>query len=433
MSEFKILMPKLGESITEATITKWFVKEGDKVADDDVLLEIATDKVDSEIPSPVSGKVKSILFSENERIAVGTVIAVILLEGSEDEPELETKPAENQKPQTENKPEAAQGKSKPVSSRFYSPLVKSIASSENVSFEELETIEGTGEDGRVSKNDILAFIQNRTKKVAPVLPVPEKKPQADSTVIGTIKEHKPAPVILGDGDEVVEMDRVRRMIADHMVMSKHVAPHVTTMVEADVTNIVLWREKIKDVFAQKEKEKITYLPIFLESIARALKEFPGVNASVDGYNIVLRKHINLGIAVALPTGNLIVPVIKDADQRNLLGLTKETNRLANQARDGKLNPDDIQGGTFTITNFGSFKNLMGTPVINQPQVAILAIGAIQKKPAVIETPSGDFIGIRHKMYLSLSYDHRVVDGAMGGAFLRRIADYIEQWDLNSSI
>lgn len=434
MSQFEIVMPKLGESITEATIIKWFKKENDVIEEDDVLLEIATDKVDSEIPSPVAGKITKILFKEGDVVPVGQLIAVISLDGeASQEPE---KTEENETPKAEN------AASKPAESvitskegRFYSPLVKTIAQQENVTAEELDNIQGTGQNGRVRKEDVLDYLQQRNKgqaKPTASAPVQEKKEQPAPTSAPEAKQQK-VSVSVGAEDEIVEMDRMRKMIADHMVMSKHTAPHVTNVVEADVTNLVNWRSKVKDEFHKREKISLTYMPIFLEAIAKALKEFPQVNSSVDGYNIILRKNVNLGVAVALPTGNLIVPVIKNADTLNILGLSKELNRLAEAARNNKLSPDDIQGGTFTISNFGTFKNSFGTPIINQPQVAILATGSIEKKPAVVETPAGDVIAIRHKMFLALTYDHRVVDGALGGAFLRKIADYLEGFDSNRVI
>ncbi len=432
-------MPKLGESITEATITKWFKKENDQIEEDDVLLEIATDKVDSEIPSPVAGKLVKLLFKEGDIVPVGKVIAVISLDG-EDESETPSsteteKPVEQTSASEPKQPEKSEKATEPLKpTRFYSPLVKNIAKQENIPIEELEGLPGSGQNGRLRKEDVLNYLENKLK--------PEfqgEKPTMEGKKEPVAQPSSPAPekakvsVSVNAEDEIVEMDRMRRLIADHMVMSKQVAPHVTNFLEADVTNLVLWRNKVKDEFQVREKEKITFMPVFIEAAAKALKDFPQVNASVDGYKIILRKKINIGFAVALPTGNLIVPVIKNADHLNLLGLSKEMNRLAESARTNKLGPDDIQGGTFTISNFGTFKNDMGTPIINQPQVAILATGNIQKKPAVVETPTGDIIAIRHKMFLSLTYDHRVVDGALGGAFLRRLADYLENFDLNRSI
>jgi 2-oxoglutarate dehydrogenase E2 component (dihydrolipoamide succinyltransferase) len=424
MSKYEVVMPKLGESITQATITKWFKKEGDTVEEDDVLLEIATDKVESEIPSPVAGTIEKILFKEGDVVPVGALIMVIALEGSvietpstpvQSASETASTPVKTNVPTSE--------KVESLTGQFYSPLVKTIAKQENISADELDKIPGTGENGRVKKDDILKYIENR--KIPQEIVVAKPAPQ-----VSTSQSSAPASVKLFPGDEIVEMDRMRRAIADHMVMSKHTSPHVTGFVEADVTNMVLWRTKNKDEFQKREKLNLTYMPIFLEATVKALKDFPQINASVDGYNVILRKNIHLGVAVALPSGNLIVPVIKNADNLNLTGIAREMNRLAEAARTNKLQPDDIQGGTFTISNFGSFKNSFGTPIINQPQAAILATGSIEKKPAVLETPTGDVIAIRHKMFLSLSYDHRIVDGALGGAFLRRIADYLEQFDLN---
>jgi 2-oxoglutarate dehydrogenase E2 component (dihydrolipoamide succinyltransferase) len=442
MSQFELVMPKLGESITEATITKWFKKENDVIEEDDVLLEIATDKVDSEIPSPVAGKITKILFGEGEIVPVGKVIAIISLSVETDNSnDTDKQPGVPEVPPTkeEQVPSSAQTnlitsgetKATTVSDRFYSPLIKTIAKQENISSQELDSIEGTGQNKRVRKEDVLSFLEGRGKTGSTKETLSAKL--SAPIVSAPFTEKEKAPIQVGSADEVIEMDRMRRMIADHMVMSKHTAPHVTNFVETDVTNLVLWRNKIKDEFQKREKINLTYMPVFLEAIVKALKDFPQVNASVDGYKMIIRKNINLGVAVALPTGNLIVPVIKNADYLNLLGLAKELNRLAEAARNNKLAPDDVQGGTFTISNFGTFKNSFGTPIINQPQVAILATGSIEKKPAVLETPTGDIIAIRHKMYLSLTYDHRIVDGALGGAFIRRIADYLEGFDINRKI
>ncbi len=439
MSKFEILMPKLGESILEGTITKWFVKEGDTIEEDDMLFEVATDKVDSEIPSPVDGVVTKILHGEGSLLPVGEIVAVINLGGEEPPESEETQDVDSSKEFSEEiTPEsdavsAEQDEAAPLremSNRFYSPLVRTMAKEEGISAKELESIEGSGANGRVQKKDLLDYLQNRKQqKPAEEKPASKAQPAAIPVV-----ERKQAPAVTaGEGDTVVEMDRVRKLIADHMVMSKQVSPHVTSVVEADVTDLVFWRDKNKEAFLQKYGEKITFMPFFIEATAAALAEFPMVNSSVDGDKIILRKNINIGVAVAKPDGNLIVPVVKNSEQKNIVGLTKELNRLANAARNNKLSPEEIQGGTFTITNFGSFRNLIGTPIINQPQVGILATGSIEKKPAVIETPTGDAIAIRHKMFLSLSYDHRVVDGALGGAFLRKIADLLEQFDINRSI
>ena len=439
MSNFQIVMPKLGESIQEGTITKWFVKEGDKVEEDDILFEVATDKVDSEIPSPVDGVISKILFPENSLVAVGEILAIISIGGEENgksEKSAEDTEAKNivdkeKTPINDSNEENAIENIRELSNRFYSPLVKTIAKQENISFEELESLNGSGANGRVQKNDILEYIKTRKSGKAKPDPKRETITESKNEVMAVSRKSiTPPPVSIGAGDQIIEMDRVRKLIADHMVMSKQVSPHVTSVVEADVTELVLWRNKNKEAFESKYGEKITFMPVFIEAVASALAEFPMVNSSVDGDRIILKKDINIGIAVAKPDGNLIVPVIKNAEQRNLVGITKELNRLANAARNNKLGIEEIQGGTFTITNFGSFRNLIGTPIINQPQVAILATGSIEKKPAVLETPTGDVIAIRHKMFLSLSYDHRIVDGALGGAFLRKIADNLEQFDIN---
>ncbi|MEE9460998.1 MAG: dihydrolipoamide acetyltransferase family protein [Bacteroidales bacterium] len=447
MAQFELQMPKLGESIEEATITKWYVKVGDKVDDDDVLLEIATDKVDSEIPSPVSGTIIKIHVEQDQTVPVGTIIAVIdTSEGDvvlDDTPVAEKEVKESAAPESaapestesdtvetvEETPSPAPEKTG-ESGRFYSPLVLTIAREEGILIEELDAIPGSGRHGRVQKKDILEYIKTRTIPAA--APAASKPTAAPAAPFATPAKPK-VSVSVGAEDEIIEMDRLRKLIADHMIMSKQTSAHVTNMLEADVTDIVLWRNRVKDEFLQREGEKITYLPVFMEAIIQALKDFPMINASLDGDKIILKKAINLGIAVALPTGNLIVPVIKRADSLNLLGLTKALNKMANDARNNKLSPDDIQGGTFTISNFGTFRNVMGTPIINQPQLAILAIGTVEKKPAVIETPTGDVIGIRHKMFLSLTYDHRVIDGAYGGAFLRKLADYLENFDGNKVI
>jgi 2-oxoglutarate dehydrogenase E2 component (dihydrolipoamide succinyltransferase) len=436
MAKFEILMPKMGESIIEATITKWLKGKGDHIVEDESLAEIATDKVDSEIPSPVEGTITEIKFKEGDVVPVGQVIAIIDLEGGE----AEAEPAKEEKQEpvktvpvvTESEPavetapaSASSSESYTPSGRFYSPLVKSIAKQENISLRELDSITGSGKDGRVTKQDILDYLKHRIPGQA--IPAPAAIPS------------KPAPsyeapkVVTDTGDEVFEMDRMRRLIADHMVMSKHVSPHVTSFIDVDVTSIVTWREKMKDSFLKREGEKLTYTPVLIEASAMILKEFPRVNASVDGYNIIHRKKVNIGMATALPNGNLIVPVIRNADQKNLLGIVKDVNDLANRARNNSLLPDEIQGGTFTVTNFGTFDSLTGTPVINQPQVAILGIGAIRKQPVVLETPQGDVIAIRHIMILSLAYDHRIVDGALGGMFLRRMKEWLENWDAGRAI
>lgn len=436
-------MPKMGESIIEATITKWLIQEGETIEEDDPVVEIATDKVDSEIPSPVDGVLEKVFFSEGDTVEVGKVIAIIGTdgEGSKEKPDTIGAEYTSDPKQKTEKPEIKEEKPAEVpfeadlskASRFYSPLVKNIARKEEIGLIELESIQGTGKDGRLTKRDILQYIEDKAsgkiissvgKQESGISPgSPDKR--------GVVIE--PPTVTSDAGDEVYEMDRMRKLIADHMVMSKQVSPHVTSFIDVDVTNVVVWRNGVKDVFLKREKEKITFTPIFIEAAARALKEYPGVNASVDGTRIIHRKRINIGMATALPNGNLIVPVIKDVDQKNLLGLTKTVNDLANRARNNKLDPDDIQGGTFTVTNFGSFDSLTGTPIINQPQLAILGIGAIRKKPVVLETPQGDVIGIRHIMILSLAYDHRAVDGALGGMYLRRLKEILENFDINQKI
>jgi 2-oxoglutarate dehydrogenase E2 component (dihydrolipoamide succinyltransferase) len=435
MAKFDIVMPKMGESVEEATITKWFVKEGDKIEEDDVLLEIATDKVDSEIPSPVDGKISKVLFKEDDLVPVGSVIAVVDLGGEEATSgemadELETEPqAPAKDKQVDEKPrEGKKDLDLSGSSRFYSPLVKSIAEKENISSEELDNIKGSGSGGRVRKEDVLNYLEQRDEG-------PAMKEEVTGTTTGktTPPSKGKVPVSISSEDEIIEMDRLRKLIAENMIRSKQVSAHVTNMVEADVTNLVLWRNKVKEEFAKREGEKLTYLPLILEATVRALKDFPKINAQVDGDKIIIKKKINLGVAVALPNDNLIVPVIKEAEQKNVVGITKSLNDLATRARGNKLSPDDIQGGTFSVSNFGTFRNVMGTPIINQPQVAILAIGTIEKKPAVVETDTGDVIAVRHKMFLSLTYDHRIIDGALGGAFLRKLADYLEGFDINRTL
>ncbi len=439
MSKFEIKMPKLGESITEGTIISWSVKVGDSVEEDDVLFEVNTAKVSAEIPSPVAGKVLEILCKEGETVAVGTVVAIINLagEGSDEE---EESAAEAEVVQ-EKKEEVVQTVEE---ERWYSPVVIQLARDAKIPKEELDAIQGTGYEGRLSKKDIKDYIDRKKRgdtstsaKPAPAASVSAKaeSPKASSSaavvsepVVAPVASKPTSPVAAPiPGTEVKEMDRVRRIIADHMVMSKKVSPHVTNVVEVDVTKLVLWREKNKNEFFRREGVKLTYMPMITEAVAKALAAYPQVNVSVDGYNVIYKKHINVGIAVSLNDGNLIVPVVHDADRLNLNGLALAVDSLALKARDNKLMPDDIDGGTFTITNFGTFKSLFGTPIINQPQVAILGVGYIEKKPAVIETPEGDTIAIRHKMYLSLSYDHRVVDGMLGGNFLHFIADYLENW------
>ena len=438
MAQYELIMPKMGESVAEATIIKWVKNEGDKIKIDETVLEIATDKVDSEIPSSFEGVLTKKLFKEGDVVQVGTVIALISsdVNAAASAPQAAAPAAAPVAASTQTATpvkEVAHATHHDFSqsNRFYSPLVKNIAKEEGISVQELEKIAGSGKDGRVTKTDILSYIPNRSSQqlVEERIEKPAAKPSNGQAASAAPVMNKPA-VSLMAGDEIIEMDRMRKLIADHMVMSKHVSPHVTSFVEADVTNMVLWRDKIKSQFEKREGEKMTFTPLFVEAVAKAIKDYPMVNVSVDGTNIVKRKNINIGMAAALPSGNLIVPVIKNADERNLVGLTKAVNDLANRARANKLSPDDIQGGTFTLTNVGGFGNVMGTPIINQPQVAILATGTIKKKPAVLETPQGDVIAIRHMMFLSLSYDHRVVDGSLGGSFLRRVADYMENFDIN---
>lgn len=528
MAKYKLLLPKMGESVAEATIIKWTKKPGDYIEIDETVMEIATDKVDSDVPSPVAGKLLEQLCKDNDVVQVGAIIAIIETDEPEVVTEQATTPVVEQSPvvapvqQTtpevhkpiEELQQPASVKNNPVSEtaipipgvkvseekqpvftetrkeltehvpfteqleqkatvkgeeagknslRFYSPLVKNIAAQEGIGNDELDKIAGTGFEGRLTKDDLLNYIQNRYK-VVPALqsanastasqPVAATAPVIETPISQTTTEApKAAPVAaapqpepakpvedkatnstsLSGGNEIIEMDRMRRLIADHMVMSKHTSPHVTSFVEADVTNLVRWRERIKGSFEKREGEKITFTPIFIEAVVRAIKDLPMINVSVSGTQIIKKKDINISMATALPSGNLIVPVIKKADELSLLGITKAVNDLANRARTNKLKPDDVQDGTFTITNVGSFGNVMGTPIINQPQVAILAVGAIRKKPAVIETLQGDMIGIRHMMFLSLSYDHRVVDGALGGSFVKRVSDYLENWDTDREI
>ncbi|RVT97252.1 2-oxo acid dehydrogenase subunit E2 [Mucilaginibacter limnophilus] len=502
MAKYQLLLPKMGESVAEATITNWVKKPGDRIDADDSVVEIATDKVDSEVPSPVSGRLLEQLFAENDTVEVGSVIAIIETDGPDEEPPVQT-PAQNKvevketaaetaplpqpevqaqhtaRPATEQDPiepevetfqaadETAQDDAEPEllaadvpytqqlqqqpdpapaaqvkssSIRFYSPLVRNIANAEGIGNEELDNIPGTGAEGRLTKDDLLAYIENKGKPAfKPAAALQQQtsqsvaQPQAAKPQSAAPAFEAPKTVSVSGGDEIIEMDRMRKLIAEHMVMSKQVSPHVTSFVEADVTSLVQWRDKVKSTFEKREGEKITFTPIFIEAVVKAIKDFPLINVSVNGTQIIKKRDINIGMAAALPSGNLIVPVIKRADQLNLLGLTKQVNDLANRARANKLNPDDIKEGTFTITNVGSFGNVMGTPIINQPQAAILAVGAIKKKPAVIETPEGDVIAIRHMMFLSLSYDHRVIDGALGGTFLSRIAHYLEEWDSKREI
>lgn len=440
MSKFELKLPKMGESVAEATITAWLKNVGDTIELDDAIVEVATDKVDSEVPSDVEGTLVEILYQVDDVVKVGETIAIIEISGEDSSSETDEKeeikevlsvepediPGIEEVTSEENMKQEALAAVESSSDRFYSPLVKNIAKEENLSMEELESVIGTGKDQRVTKNDILAYIENRN--------TPEVI-QSNEDNSGTASESEPiakTPVFVGEGDEIIEMTRMGKLIAKHMVDSKQTSPHVQSFVEVDVTNIVEWRNKVKDTFFKREGEKITFTPIFMEAVAKALRDYPMMNVSLDGDKIIKKKNINLGMAAALSDGNLIVPVIKKADQLNLVGMTKAVNDLAIRARNGKLNPDDIQGGTFTVTNVGSFGSIMGIPIINQPQVGILALGSIRKMPAVIETPEGDFIGIRHKMIITHSYDHRVVNGALGSLFTKRIAEYLEAWDINTT-
>ena len=436
MAQIELIMPKMGESVAEATVIKWLKNVGETIEMDESVLEIATDKVDSEVPSAVEGVLIKQLFNEDDVVLVGQAVAIIETDASKagsSAPKLSTEIPKEVAVAEEIVKKAMEKTTLPKSSdsnKFFSPLVRSIAQEEGMSMTELESVAGSGKDARITKKDILAYLTNRSSAPAGAPAPKASKPGVSTTTVAPISAPK-VPAM--DGDEIIEMDRMRKMIANHMVMSKHVSPHVTSFVEADVTNIVNWRNKVKDEFFKKEGEKITFTPIFVDAIVKAIKDFPMINVAVDGTNIIKRKHINIGMAAALPSGNLIVPVIKDADQKNMIGLTKAVNDLARRSRSNDLKPDEVSGGTFTLTNVGGFGNIMGTPIINQPQVAIMAVGAIVKKPAVIETDMGDVIAIRHKMFCSLSYDHRVVDGSLGGMFLKRFSDYLEAFDPNTSI
>ncbi|MFN5549473.1 MAG: dihydrolipoamide acetyltransferase family protein [Bacteroidota bacterium] len=429
MARVELIMPKMGESIMEATILNWLKKPGDKIEQDESVLEVATDKVDTEVPSTHAGVLKEVLAKEGEVVKVGKAIAVIETEVSAGD----TKPAVTEPPKVAAAPiekavavasngnGAAHAIDFKSSNRFYSPLVKNIAKEEQIALVELENIAGSGAEGRVTKKDILQYVQQR---------------KLGQTVAATAVRTSAAPLVpasISGGDEIIQMDRMRKMIAERMVDSKRISPHVTSFVEADVTNIVFWRNKVKNDFQKREGDALTFTPIFIEAVIQTIKDYPMINVQVDGDRIIKKRDINVGMAVALPSGNLIVPVIKNADQYNITGLAKVVNDLAKRARENKLKPDELAGGTFTVSNVGSFGNVMGTPIIMQPQVAILALGAVQKKPAVIETPYGDAIAIRHKMFLSHSYDHRVVDGSLGGSFVRRVADYLEKFDTNRNI
>jgi 2-oxoglutarate dehydrogenase E2 component (dihydrolipoamide succinyltransferase) len=444
MAQYELLLPKMGESVAEATITQWLKQPGETIAMDESVLTIATDKVDSDVPSPVAGTLVKWMYQVDDVVQVGQPLAII---------ETEAGAASATPAASAATPVAASAAQEVVaavdvplvpvestvpasrssSGRFYSPLVRSIAAKEGLGAAELDQIPGSGSEGRLTKSDLLGYLARRG-----TAPVAASASPVASAAAPAATSSAPAPAPKSsyqpqEGDEIIEMDRMRKLIADHMVMSKSTSPHVTSFVEADVTNLVRWRDKVKGAYEKREGEKITFTPIFIEAVARAIKDYPMINISIDGDKIYRHKNVNIGMATALPTGNLIVPVIKNADQLNLGGITKQVNALANRARNNQLKPDDIQGGTYTLTNVGSFGNVMGTPIINQPQVAILAVGAIRKMPAVVETPEGDMIAIRHKIFLSHSYDHRVVDGALGGMFVRRVADYLESWDVNREI
>jgi 2-oxoglutarate dehydrogenase E2 component (dihydrolipoamide succinyltransferase) len=434
MSRFELKLPKMGESVAEATITSWLKEVGDTIELDEAVVEIATDKVDSEVPSEVEGTLVEILFEKDAIVQVGQTIAIIET-SSDSAPKIQKQeveiPAEVQEVEKTIE-KAAEIIATPItktsdSGKFYSPLVRNIAQTEGISMQELESISGSGKEGRVTKEDILQFIEHKKlapKVVSTQIPVPEK-------VATPIQKEQPkAPVSVNGGDEIIEMSRMGKLIAKHMVDSVQTSAHVQSFIEIDVTNIVKWRDKVKDAFLKREGEKLTFTPILMHAVASTIKKYPMINISVDGDKIIKRKNINLGMAASLPDGNLIVPVIKNADQLNLVGMTKQVNDLANRARINQLKPDEIQNGTYTVTNVGSFGSVMGTPIINQPQVAILALGAIRKVPAVIETPEGDFIGIRQKMFVSHSYDHRVVNGALGGMFINTLKETLESWDLN---
>lgn len=439
MATVEMVMPKMGESVMEGTVLAWLKNVGDTIEEDESILEVATDKVDTEIPATHGGVLKEVLAQEGDVVEVGKPIAIIETDGEAGG--STPAPAETPESDPVEKAEeiletaistasASNGAALPRTSdsgKFFSPLVRSIAKEEGISVAELETIGGSGKEGRVTKNDILDYVKSRKSGSVSAPAAPAAAPAMQSA------SHQPMPVAVDGGDEIIEMDRMRKMIAERMVASKHISPHVTSFVEADVTKVVAWRNKVKNEFLNREGEKLTFTPILIEAIVRAIKDFPMINVQVDGNNIVKKRAINIGMATALPTGNLIVPVIHNADQLSLVGITKKVNDLAKRARENKLKPDELQGGTYTVSNVGSFGNVMGTPIIMQPQVAIMALGAIQKKPSVVETPEGDMIGIRSKMFLSHSYDHRVVDGALGGMFVRKVADYLEEYDLNRGI
>ncbi|WP_026753255.1 dihydrolipoamide acetyltransferase family protein [Sediminibacter sp. Hel_I_10] len=446
MAKFELKLPKMGESVAEATITSWLKEVGDTIEADEAVFEIATDKVDSEVPSEVDGVLIEKLYNVDDVVKVGETIAIIEIEGEgSNQGSSETGSAsENQEEEHEpaavaevsKSVEKAKESTAPVTSsdeRFYSPLVKNIAQKENISQDELDAIEGTGKDNRVTKNDILDYVEGRNSKPASKAQDTTSAPKLATQKTSSPAKQQASPVVASGDDEIIEMTRMGKLVAHHMVQSVQTSAHVQSFIEADVTNIWNWRKKVKSDFAKREGENLTFTPIFMEAVAKALRDFPMMNISLQGETIVKKKHINLGMAAALPDGNLIVPVIKDADQLNLVGMTKKVNDLALRARENKLKPDDIQGGTYTVTNVGTFGSIMGTPIINQPQVGILALGAIRKVPAVVETPDGDFIGIRYRMFLSHSYDHRVVNGALGGQFVKAVKDYLEAWDANREI
>ncbi|WP_144281187.1 dihydrolipoamide acetyltransferase family protein [Chryseobacterium echinoideorum] len=436
MAEYKLLLPSMGEGVMEATVITWLFNEGDQVKEDDSVVEIATDKVDSDVPTPVSGKIVKILKQKDEVAKVGEAIAILEIEGeggnaSAEEVKAETALApDSETLKTIEEPLKSAAPTEFSGDLYLSPLVKSIAQQENISETELKSIKGSGLEGRITKEDILAYVKNRGNQPATqVAPVQQSAP-----VSQPVTPSAPASTITAAaGDEIIPMDRMRKIIAENMVKAKQIAPHVTSFIETDVTNVVKWRNKNKSLFEKREGEKLTFMPIFVRAVVKAIQDFPMINVSINGENIIKKKNINIGMATALPDGNLIVPVIKNADQLSLSGLAKAINDLAYRARNKKLKPEDTQGATYTISNVGSFGNLMGTPIIPQPQVAILAIGAIVKKPAVLETPDGDVIAIRNLMFMSHSYDHRVVDGSLGGMMLKHVHDYLENWDLNTEI
>ncbi|WMN06860.1 dihydrolipoamide acetyltransferase family protein [Marivirga arenosa] len=445
MATVEMVMPKMGESIMEATVLTWLKKEGDTIEEDESVLEVATDKVDTEVPALEAGVLKEILVQEGDIVAVGKPIAIIETEGGTSASSDNGSTSKPEKQEASAAPAASTESSysgnnghdiaaRSDSGRFYSPLVRNIAKEENIGMAELESISGTGKDGRVTKKDILSYLDNRGEAPAQSQPAQSVQQSAPASQPAAAQPApQGVPVSISADDEIIEMDRMRKMIAGRMVDSKRISPHVTSFVEADMTSVVQWRNKHKNTFKEQENGNLTFTPIFIEAVVKAIKDYPMINVQVDGDRIIKKKHINIGMAVALPSGNLIVPVIKDADQLNIRGLANKVNDLAKRARDNKLKAEELEGGTFTISNVGSFGNVMGTPIIMQPQVGILALGAIVKKPSVLETPQGDVIAIRHKMFLSHSYDHRVVDGSLGGMVVRRVADYLEKWDVKKDL